>query len=222
MQLVLPDLDCLARGKYPEGSRDWQRKKMIFTIQAEAKKNGFAQLAKASAQEISRAFTFAYTQNTGQHLSALIEQGKQQAIEHQEHPNGQVVIGSAPYNGAGQCAGPFYSQEDDPMDASENVFAFPNAAERKATSYDRLEAGLADVANGERPSAHDRLWRGAAGGAHGHPDNKAFAEWVAPTSLTRVSRGIPAASALPLCRLPDRAGEQSAGCLCGMPEYPAE
>lgn len=79
--LVVPSLENLARGEYPEGTRDWERKKMIFIVQAEAKKNGFAQLAKANAMQISRAFTHAYKRNTGQPLSELIEQGAQRYLE---------------------------------------------------------------------------------------------------------------------------------------------
>lgn len=83
-ELVKPSLDNLARGEYPEGSRDWERKNMVFIVRAEAKKNGHRLLAKANAKDLSRTFTHALKHNTGLSLSELIEQGKQRAIEHKK------------------------------------------------------------------------------------------------------------------------------------------
>lgn len=72
------------------------------------------------------------------------------------------------------------------MDASENVFAFPNAAERKATTaMTAYEAGLADIVNGRQKAIRAVIDYGAAllEGRNEHPDNKAFAEWVATNKL---------------------------------------
>lgn len=79
-----PLLDAMGSGNWINGGSAWDHARLVFDIQDAAKANGHRGLARAKANEISRAFTWAWYRRTHMRLKDLRKQGKLLAIERQQ------------------------------------------------------------------------------------------------------------------------------------------